>query len=73
MSFQIMISDAQREILLTALKQTQLQNYFGADAETRDEIDLLHSMLDDLRDDDSNYSVDPVDQKRKHILHGFCL
>lgn len=66
--FQIMISAEQRELIVTALIQCQLQNHFGADAETRDEIDLLARMFTDLRDDESNYDSD-----HKHILHGFCL
>ena len=72
MSFQIMISDAQRELLIRLMRHA-INTDVPVTTDELDESNLLVSMLDDLRDDDSNYSVDPVDQKRKHILHGFCL
>lgn len=72
-AFKILISDAQREYILTALTQCQLQSYFGADTEAREEIDMLACMFAELKDDESNYWVDPATGKRRHMLHGFCL
>lgn len=70
--FEIMISDEQRQLIVTALTQCQAQGYHGADAAAREEIDLLTQMLGDLRDDESNYYTD-ADGKRRHITHGLCL
>lgn len=71
--FEIMISDAQRLLIVAALKQCQMQGYHGADAETREEIDLLESMLNGMKDDESNYYVDPETGAKRHITHGLCL
>ena len=71
-SFEILISDKQREFIVTALTQCQLQSYFGADSADRPEIDILLSMFAELKDDESNYWVD-AEGKRRHMTHGFCL
>jgi hypothetical protein len=47
-AFEILITDKQREFIVTALTQCQLQSYFGADSADRPEIDILLSMFSDL-------------------------
>lgn len=59
----ILISHAQCELILTALLQCQAQGYFGADADDREEIDILARMFADL----------PAENDADTMLHGFCL
>lgn len=51
MNFDIRINETQRQIILSALTQSQLHRHYGADLETRTEGDLLVAMFDSLPED----------------------
>lgn len=62
-TYTIVINDAQREYLLTVLKQCQAQGHFGAGATEREEIDMLHAMFDHLEQDE---------KENPGAVHSFC-
>jgi hypothetical protein len=55
--YDIRISESQRQYLITALMQMQVQNYFGADPSERPEIDMLLGMLDDVTDETREFDT----------------
>lgn len=71
-AFEIMISDAQRDLIVRLMRHA-MNTDAPLTSDELEETDMLVQMLSDLKDDDSNYCVDPKDGKRKHILHGLCL
>lgn len=50
-TYEIKIDEHQRQVLLTALTQSQLARHFGADAETREVADDLLAMIDNAISD----------------------
>jgi hypothetical protein len=71
-TFEIIFSEEQRKIIHEAL-DWRFKHGPLMEEQAGAELEILVGLFGDLKDDESNYCIDPKTGLKRSIMHGFCF